>query len=368
MIHVYRPYLPPIETFHRYVSEIYDSHWVTNDGPLLKRLEARLCERLGVPHVVLVGNGTLAIQLAARALGCAGHGVTTPFTYVATASALQWEGLDVSFGDVDETNWGLSATAVRGAADQHPSVVVPVHVYGIPCDVDGIERAAAEQGARVIYDAAHCFDVSYRGKSLLLHGDASTLSFQATKVFQTAEGGAVVTADAALADEIRQMVNFGQDANRQVCRLGINAKMNELEAAMGLAVLDHYDEMIEQRALVWQRYADRLRGVVQLPPWNEEATRNFSYFPILMADQAQLERTQARLVDQGVMPRRYFHPLLSDMGVFRAPPSAQFPVARQLSERVLCLPVYPGLETTWVDRICEVVAACVDAEPGAGQP
>jgi dTDP-4-amino-4,6-dideoxygalactose transaminase len=238
MIPVTRPYLPSRERLDKYIDRIYESAWLTNRGPLLQELESRLSEFLDVQHVILVANGSLALQLAYKALELTGEVITTPFTFLATSSTLVWEGLTPVFADISPESLNLDPKKIEALISKKTSAIVPVHVYGNPCDVEAIQSLADKHGLKVIYDAAHAFGVRFKGRSILKYGDVSILSFHATKIFHTIEGGAVVTNDPKIAERLRQLINFGLSGPETIERAGTNAKMNEFEAAMGMAVLD----------------------------------------------------------------------------------------------------------------------------------
>lgn len=355
MIPVVRPYLPNREKLDRYLDGIYERNWWTNDGPLLQQLTERLKSHLGVEHLLLVGNGTLALQVAVRALGVApagGEAITTPFSFVATASSLQWEGLDVRFADIDSATLCLDPDRVRAALTERTRVIVPCHVYGNACDVDGLRDVAAQAGIPVVYDAAHAFGTRLRGEGLLSHGDAATLSFHATKLFHTVEGGGIVFRHREHLELAKRLINFGQRAADDVPDVGINAKLNELQAAVGLCVLDDIDDILIGRRRVCDAYDALLSGVEQ-PEWHLEATRNYAYYPVLLEDEAAVFRVVTSLGAVGIFPRRYFFPALNDLQTTRGGPT--MPKAERAAARVLCLPLWPSLADEVVAKVCSVV-------------
>ncbi len=355
MIPVVRPYLPDRAKLERYLDGIYERNWWTNNGPLLRHLTERLKSHLGVEHLLLVSNGTLALQVAVRALGCApggGEAVTTPFSFVATTSSLQWEGLDVRFADIDPATLCLDPERVRAALSERTRVIVPCHVYGNACDVDGLRDVAEEAGVPVVYDAAHAFGARIRGEGLLSHGDAATLSFHATKLFHTVEGGAIVFRREEHLEVAKRLINFGQRAPDDVPEVGINAKLNELQAAVGLCVLDDIEAIAAGRRRVCETY-DALLPDVRRPIWHPEATRNHAYYPVLLDDEAAVLRGIDALGAEGVVPRRYFHPALNQLDTTRG--GGAMPVAEGAASRVLCLPLWPDLSEADVRRVAGLV-------------
>lgn len=363
-IPVTQPTMPPLGEFVRYLEEIWGNRLLTNAGPLHQRLEEALREYLDVEHVSLFNNGTNALLTAVQALGLRGEVVTTPFSFVATAHSLVWNRATPVFADIDEATFGLSARAFEAAVTPRTTGAMPVHCYGIPCDVDGIAKVAQERGLKVVYDAAHAFGVKDRGRSVLRHGDLSVLSFHATKVFNTVEGGAVVSHDADTKRRIDRLRNFGIVDEVTVAEPGLNGKLSEVHAAFGLVQLARMGEALRARADVAARYRRGLAAVrgVRLPAPPAGATENHSYFPILVGPEFPLTRDQlhGRLKAEGILSRRYFYPLISDMASYARPGQAapEVPVARRVAQQVLCLPMYGHLRPEDQDR---VVAAVRDA-------
>lgn len=355
MINVTKSYLPDRRKFDAYLDRIFASGQLTNGGPLVKELQARLEDYLGVRHVLLVANGTMALTVAYRLLGLEGRVITTPFSFVATASSIAWQGLEVGFADIDADSLTMDPARLAASDLNGVSAVVPVHVFGNPCDVPSIERIAGEHGLKVIYDAAHAFGVDYDGKSLLTKGDVSVLSLHATKLFHTFEGGALIINDDELYAQACRMINFGIVRQESIACLGINAKMNEVEAAMGLCILDDMDKILAARAEICEDY-DRLIGDhVSSPSYNSKASRNYSHYPVLFRDEASLLQATQMLNEQGINPRRYFCPSLDTLDfLYRGEAMA---VSRDVASRVLCLPLYPGLDKVSRRRIAECVNA-----------
>ncbi|MFG3451585.1 DegT/DnrJ/EryC1/StrS family aminotransferase [Stutzerimonas stutzeri] len=355
MINVTKSYLCNKTKFLSYVDCIYASGWLTNHGPLVSELEDRLRDYLGVRNIILTNNGTLALQIAYRALDLSGSAITTPFSFVATTSSLQWERIRPIFADIDKATWNLDPLAIEAMIDSDTQAIVATHVFGNACDVESIARVAERHRLKVIYDGAHAFGVRYQGESVLNRGDLSTLSFHATKLFHTIEGGAIVTNDDALAARIRLLCNFGIVDTDLIEGIGINAKLNEFAAAMGLCILDDMALILEQREDIARRYEDQLGDHVDLQKQQPHSQRNHSYFPIGLASESQLLRCRAALNAKGINPRRYFYPSLDTLGYLQ-PQTPQIH-SRALSRRVLCLPIYPGLPRHVQDNVIETLLA-----------
>lgn len=341
MINVTKSYLGNKTKFLGYMDSIYASGWLTNHGPLVTELEERLRDYLGVRNIILTTNGTLALQIAYRALNLAGSAITTPFSFVATASSLQWEGIRPIFADIDKDSWNLDPQAIEAQIDSDTQAIVATHVFGNACDVEAISQVAQRHRLKVIYDGAHAFSVRHKNRSVLNWGDVSTLSFHATKLFHTIEGGAIVTDDDALAARIRLLCNFGIVDTDIIEGIGINAKLNEFAAAMGLCILDDMALILEQREEIARRYETQLGDHFDLQLQQPHSQRNHSYFPIALASEGQLLRCRTALNAKGINPRRYFYPSLDTLGYLQ--PQTPQMRSRALSRRVLCLPIYPGL-------------------------
>lgn len=362
-IYVTRPFLPPIEEFIPYMEEIWKNGWLTNGGPFHRELEAKLAGYLGVGHIALFANGTLALVTALQALRVTGEVVTTPFSFVATAHSLLWNGIRPVFVDIDPGSFNLDPEKVEAAITPHTTAILPVHVYGNPCDVEKIQKIADAYGLKVIYDAAHAFGVKYKGESLLKHGDMSILSFHATKVFNTFEGGAIVCPDAKTKKRVDDLKNFGYSDEVTVVAPGINAKMNEVQAAFGLLQLKHVGEAIERRREIDALYRELLSPVpgIACHPVPADTVRNFSYFPVSVGKEYPLSRDglNEKLRRHGVFARRYFYPLISEFSMYRGLPSASpanLPSARRAADRVLCLPIYPDLSDGSIARVASVIS------------
>ena len=354
MITVTKSYIPDRIKFQSYIDQIFESSWLTNRGPLVRLLEDRLRERLRVKHLILVANGSIALQIAYKALELNGDVITTPFSFAATTSTIAWENLNPVFADIDPLSLNIDPQNIERLVTNRTSAILPVHVFGNPCNVDEIDRIAKNYGLRVIYDGAHAFDVKLRNESIFRHGDISTLSFHATKIFHTCEGGALVTNDDDLANRIRLLINFGFSGIDKIDCLGTNAKMNELEAAMGLCVLDDIDQILTYRKQVFQWYSQLLSNhfLAQVP--HPDARQNYSYIPILLDKESTLLRVADSLAKNEIFPRRYFYPSLDTLPYLAG--RSCCPISRDVASRILCLPTYFGLSQQEVERISAIVS------------
>jgi dTDP-4-amino-4,6-dideoxygalactose transaminase len=357
-INVTRSFLPPREVFDRMLDGIWERRHLTNHGPLVAELERLLRESMGVRHCVMVANGTLALQLAIRALNVRGRVVTTPFSYVATTAALVWEGCEPVFADIERDSLCLDADAVDAVASMGAEAVLATHVYGNACDHGALRAVADRHGLKLIYDAAHAFGAALDGRALPALGDASVLSFHATKLFHTIEGGAILTDDDGTAARLRSLRNFGHDGPEAFDGLGVNAKANEVQAAMGLAVLPHVPALIASRRFISDRYDECLAGVpLQRPAWRPGLVRNHAYYPVLFRSEAELLRVRDALHSHDIVPRRYFYPPLNRLPYVKPVP---MPVAESSSARVLCLPMAHDLPLADVERVAMVVRTALE--------
>jgi dTDP-4-amino-4,6-dideoxygalactose transaminase len=342
-----------------YLQRIWASSWVTNDGEHLKLLEKELSDHLGVPEVVVVSSGTMALQLAIRALGLSGSVITTPFTFATTTNLLAWEGLKPVFADIEHDGYCIDPADVERKITEDTSAILAVHVYGDPCDVEALAVVAKKHGLRLIYDAAHAFDVEYDGRSLLDYGDASAMSFHATKVFNTMEGGAVVAGGRAVSQAVKDMRNHGIISEERVVAPGINAKMSEVLAAVGLCNLEDIDEKIASRRKIYEAYKEQLADVPGISFQKLRASKyNYAYMPILFDRRERRDATHDVLVAQGIKPRKYFYPLTVDFDYLKVDDPAGFygiPVAVDIAERILCLPLFPTLQQEDFERIIRIV-------------
>ena len=342
MIPVNKPYLPAFDKYTKYLERVYDKAWLTNNGPLVQELKIRLEEYLGVKNLLPVANGTLAMQLAYKVFNLTGNAVTTPFTFIATSSSLAWEGVQPKFADIDANSYNLCPEKTRLAIDSDTSAIVPVHVYGNPCDVDAFTELGNKHNVKVIYDAAHAFGIKVNGKSILSYGDASTLSFHATKVFHSVEGGAVIFKNSEDYERAQLMTNFGIDTRTMdIVDGGINTKMSEVHAAMGLAVLDDIDLIMEKRVALFELYKQSLAEVAQFPQWHSNGTTNGAYMPITFESALVSERVLSHLKQKNIHARRYFSPSLNTLNEFGQRGNCL--VSESLASRTLCLPLYASL-------------------------
>jgi dTDP-4-amino-4,6-dideoxygalactose transaminase len=359
-ITVSRPTLPPFEEYVALLEGVWARNYLTNGGPLVLELERRLAEYLGVKHCLFVSNGTVALQLAFRALELDGEVITPPFSYVATTSSIAWEGCTPVFADVEPDTLTLSAEHAAAAVTPRTSAIVATHVYGNPWDVEGLAQLARARGLRVVYDAAHAFGASYRGRALGAYGDVATLSFHATKLFHTVEGGAVVTDDDEIARRIAYLRNFGHDGHERFQGIGINGKNSEMHAAMGLCLLPRVPQIVAERCALSRRYDDLLLGRhdVRRPAIRAGTEYNHAYYPVLLPSDSAVRIAQRDLESHGVLARRYFYPSLS--GALPYVAAGDVPAARDASDRVLCLPLYTGLALNDVDRVAGLLAMSLD--------
>ncbi len=362
-IFVTQPYLPPLEEFIPYLEKIWESKQLTNNGPFHQQLEQALCEYLGVEYISLFTNGTIALITALQSLRITGEVITTPYSFVATSHSLLWNGIKPVFVDIDPDTLNLDPAKIEAAITPQTTAIMPVHCYGHPCDVDAIQKIADNYNLKVIYDAAHAFGVQDANGSVLKHGDLSVLSFHATKVFNTFEGGAIVCPDEKTKIRIDHLKNFGHVGEVTVVAPGINGKMSEINAAFGLLQLKHIDHALARRREIDANYRERLKGVkgIRCILDTREKVANHSYFPILVEADYPLSRDELyqKLKDNGINPRRYFYPLISDFSMYRGFPSSHrdnLPVATDAALKVLCLPIYPDLENEQITTIAKFIS------------
>ncbi|WP_338920072.1 DegT/DnrJ/EryC1/StrS family aminotransferase [Pseudomonas silesiensis] len=362
-ITVTSPLLPPIEEFIPLLQRIWDSKRLTNGGPFHEQLEQELAEYLGVQHISLFCNGTLALVTALQALRITGEVITTPYSFVATAHSLLWNNLKPVFVDIDPVTMNLDPRRIAEAITPATSAILPVHCYGIPCDVEGIQAVADTYGLKVIYDAAHAFGVRHNGVSILNNGDLSILSFHATKVFNTFEGGAIISPDEKTKRRIDYLKNFGFADEVTVIAPGINGKMNELQAAFGVLQLRHIDDALRRRQKVFEYYRSALESIegISLLEQPQGLDWNYSYFPILIDGErfgTSRDAVYDRYRAENILVRRYFYPLIAEFPMYRGLSSSdvsQLNNAYTVSRQVLCLPIYPDLDLKAQQRIIEIL-------------
>ena len=360
--YVTQPFLPPLDELQPYLEEIWANRQLTNRGPFHEAFEEALSEYLGVEHVSVFANGTLALLAALQAADVSGEVITTPYSFVATAHALLWNNVKPVFVDIQPESLNLDPEKIEASITRETTAILPVHVYGRPCDTDRIQSIAQRNNLKVVYDAAHAFGVRDRGGSILRHGDVSILSFHATKVFTTFEGGAVISSDSALKKRVDNFRNFGITDEVTVVAPGINAKMNEFQSALGLLQLNYIDRAIKQRRLIDEAYRERLsrvNGISCVTP-SPAARHNYSYFPIFVETDYRLSRDELYtwLKENETLARRYFYPLISEFPMYRATMRAgtsALSVATAVAEKVLCLPIYPDMEQERFEKIVELI-------------
>lgn len=361
-IYVTKPALPPLDEFIPYLQKIWETGVLTNNGPFHVELERALCDYLGVKYISLFANGTIALVTALQALNIVGEVITTPYSFVATTHSLLWNGIQPVFVDIDPKTLNINPEVIEAAITPKTSAIMPVHCYGRSCDVDAIQKIAESNNLKVIYDAAHAFGVHYKNKSVLNFGDLSVLSFHATKVFNTFEGGAIVCADPQTKQHIDYLKNFGFVNETTVVAPGINGKMSEVNAAFGLLQLRHIDKALIKRKEIDSIYREKLSGVKGVTCLNNDAPEvtNYSYFPILIENGYPITRDELyqELKAHNIHARRYFYPLISEFPMYKNMLSADpsnLPIANDAAKKVMCLPIYPDLKNSDLNRIIEIV-------------
>lgn len=361
-IPVTQPFLPDLDEFVPYLEKIWNNRWLTNNGPFHQELEKELRDYLNVEYVSLFNNATIALITALQAMRINGEVITTPYSFVATSHSIMWNGLEPVFVDIDPATFNIDPAKIEAAITPRTTAIMPVHCYSNPCDVEAIQKIADNYGLKVIYDAAHAFGIKYKGESLLKWGDLSILSFHATKVFNTFEGGAIICPDAKTKQRIDRLKNFGIADELTVTAPGINGKMSEINAAFGLVQLKYIDNAMAHRKAIDILYRTELTGVkgISLYKHDKHANSNFSYFPILVEADYPLSRDELyeKLKANHILSRRYFYPLISNMPMYRGLPSADvahLPQANALAEKVLCLPIFTELTSDEQQQIIELI-------------
>lgn len=374
-IYITNPLLPPLAEFVPYLEQIWQNKTLTNGGPFHQQLEQELANYLGVEHLCLFTNGTLALLTALQALRITGEVITTPYSFVATSHSLLWNGLTPVFVDIDPLTCNIDPTKIEQAITPQTSAILPVHCYGNPCEVEEIQRIADLYGLKVIYDAAHAFGVRKNGESILNFGDVSILSFHATKVFNTIEGGAIICPDAKTKNRIDYLKNFGFADETTVVATGINGKMNEVQAAFGLLQLQHIDRALDERAEIQQAYRQQLTVIpgIELFDIPDNVEWNHSYLPILITEEYPASRDvlYSHLREHSIIARRYFYPLITSFPMYRGLASADeslLSVAKRISRQILCLPVYPGLSEAEVATVVGLINALAQTKSAKSPP
>lgn len=350
MINVTKTFLPPLEEYQKYLEQIWESNQIANGGKLWYTLQAKLKNYLDSPDIILTANGTLPLQIALKVLAGKGEVITTPFSYVATTAAIVWENCTPVFVDIHPEYLTIDETKIEAAITERTTVILATHVFGNPCNVEEIDRIAKKHGLKVIYDAAHCFGVEYKGKSIFHYGDVSTCSFHATKVFHTGEGGAMFCKDPELYKKLFYSHNFGHKGETDFHGLGINAKMSELQAAMGLAVLPYVNFEIEKRKMVFHYYYKAFRNAesFRIIKIRRNTEWNYSYFPLIFFNEEQLAEVQSTFDKKNIFARRYFYPSLNSLPYVKR---GNFAIADSTSNKILCLPNHSNLFAHQLEEI-----------------
>ena len=353
MINVTKTFFPPLAEYHEQLERIWQNQWLTNRGALVLELEEKLKDYLKVNHIVVTNNGTVPIQIALKLLGNGGEIITTPFSYVATTAAIVWDNCTPVFVDIHPEYLTIDETKIEASITDKTTAILATHVFGNPCNVDAIEAIAKKYNLKVIYDAAHAFGVTYNGQSIFNYGDVSTCSFHATKLFHTGEGGAFFAKDTALQHQLFYSHNFGHNGPLDFYGLGINGKISELQAAMGLTVLPYLKHILQERKRVVDFYNQNLNVTkVQLIKVRENTQWNYSYYPVLFKDEATLLIVQKALNDNQIFPRRYFYPSLNTINYIE---KKSMPISENIASRVLCLPLYVELTQEEITKIVSII-------------
>lgn len=351
-ITVTKTYLPDKQKYFNYIEKIFESGWLTNNGPLVQELEERLANYLWVSHLLLVSNGTLALQIIYKVLGLRGNVITTPFSFVATTSSLVWEGFIPKFVDINRDYLTIDETKVEDGINEDTSAILWVHVYWNPCNIEGLEQIAQKKELKLIFDAAHCFDVQYKWTSILNYWDASMLSFHSTKLFHTIEWWAIVFKNKSDLDKARLMINFWISGPEKIEWLGINGKMNEFQAAMGLSILDDIRDNILKRKEICEYYTSKINKNYLSLKWRENTVRNYAYYPIILDSEIKLTNIISKLNEKNIFPRKYFKPSLNKLNYVQL---TSMDISEDISNRILCLPLYEWLDPGSLDLIINVV-------------
>ena len=358
MIYVTKPFLPPQSEYLEFLNSIWQRNVLTNNGPLVLDLEKKLKEYLGLEHLLFVTNGTIAIQLAIKALQLKGKIITTPFSYVATTSSIVWENCEPVFSDIDPDTLNIDPEKIPELIDKDTTAILATHCFGNACNIPAIEKIAKEYNLKVIYDAAHAFGTRYNDKSIFAYGDISVTSFHATKLFHTIEGGAIFTKNAAQAKLVSYLRNFGHDGPEKFNGVGINGKNSEFHAAMGLSNLKYIDAILKSRKDQSLYYTDQIEGLdLKTPRIQAGCDYNYSYYPVIFSSESVLLRVKQKLEENKIFTRRYFYPSLSSLSYVK--PYAT-PISDDISRRILCLPIYFDLRTNEQDLICSLIRESIN--------
>lgn len=353
MVYVSKIYLPDKEKYKSYIDKIYESGWVTNNGPLVQELEKRLEEHLGVKNLLCVCNGTTGLQMAYKLLDLEGEVITTPFTYVSTTGSIAAEKLTPVFSDIDAKSYNLDPKKIESTITEKTSAIVPCHVFGNACEIDEIDQIAKKHDLKVVYDASHAFGIEYKGKNILNYGDISVISFHGTKFFHTIEGAALVINDDELYEKAKNIRNYGNDGPDSVGLIGINGKMNEFEAAMGLCVLDEVDDILAARKKSYEYYAEHLKDYVQTQLINKDASQTYSYFPVVFRNHEEMDKVRSALLEHDIAPRQYFKPSLDTVPYVELRKIME--VSRDIASRILVIPLHSDVQPLVTKVIIETL-------------
>lgn len=358
-IPVTKPFLPPLEEYDALLKQVWDRNWLTNNGPMVQQLEEDLNRYLKTSQLLLVTNGTIALQIGIKILGLKGDIITTPFSYVATTSSIIWEGCRPVFVDIDPSTLNIDPAMIEKAITPETTAILATHVYGNPCDIDAIQSIARKNRIKVIFDAAHCFGSRYKGRTIYEYGDLSVASFHATKLYHTVEGGALITSDPELATRIRLMRNFGHNGPYRFSGVGINGKMSEFHAIMGIVNLRYADLILSRRKELSGFYDKALQETaVTKPAINDKADFNFAYYPVIFGSESELIAAMESLMKKGIGSRRYFYPSLDNLDY--VPHGRALKNTDDLSRRILCLPLYHELKEADIREITGLIAEALD--------
>lgn len=353
MVYVSKIYLPDKEKYKSYIDKIYESGWVTNNGPLVQELEKRLEEHLGVKNLLCVCNGTTGLQMAYKLLELEGEVITTPFTFVSTTGSIAAEKLTPVFSDIDAESFNLDPAKIENEITEKTSAIVPCHVFGNACEIDEIDAIAKKHDLKVVYDASHAFGIEYKDKNILNYGDISVISFHGTKFFHTIEGAALVINDDELYEKAKTIRNYGNDGPDSVGLVGMNGKMNEFEAAMGLCVLDEIDDILAERKKSYEYYAEHLKDYVQMQTINKDASQTYSYFPVVFRNYEEMDQVRSALLSHEIAPRQYFKPSLDTVPFVEE--RTVMEVSRDIASRILVIPLHSDVQPLVTKIIIETL-------------
>lgn len=354
MINVTKPFLPPIEEYNKKISTIWENYWLTNRGPLVNELEQKLLQRSKLKNILYTSNGTIALQIALKALNITQEVITTPFSYIATTSSILWENCSVKFCDIDINTFNIDVDKLENHISENTEAILVTHVFGNPCDIEKLNLVCKKNKLKLIFDSAHCFDTKYKNQSVLNYGDISTISFHATKLFHTIEGGAIICNDSKLHEIVKLNHNFGHASPTTFERCGINGKNSEFHAAMGLCNLKYIDEICDRRKHQWSYYINNLGDLnLRFQKLEENSEYNYSYFPIVFETETELENIILQLNNHYINPRRYFYPSLNIIPYINSVDSC--PNSEFIASRILCLPLYHELKSSEQDLIISIL-------------